>query len=93
MMPRRLRFSSAGVTQSKMSFSIGSHRITQTKTLMLAATTTAASDRGEKIVLNRSQATAMTATEMIVSVFESQRLGRPVTFPLENRQNPLTLLD
>ena len=35
---------------------------------------------------------ARTATEMIVAVFESQRLGRPVQFPLENRQNPLTML-
>jgi predicted dehydrogenase len=30
--------------------------------------------------------------EMIMAVFESQRLGRPVTFPLENRQHPLTML-
>ncbi len=36
---------------------------------------------------------ARTATEMIVAVFESQRLGGPVTFPLKNRQNPLTMLD
>ncbi len=35
---------------------------------------------------------ARTATEMIVAVFESQRLGGPVTFPLANRQNPLALL-
>jgi predicted dehydrogenase len=35
---------------------------------------------------------ARAATEMIVAVFESQRLGRPVTFPLENRDNPLTML-
>jgi len=33
-----------------------------------------------------------TATEMIVAVFESQRLGAPVSFPLKNRQNPLTML-
>jgi predicted dehydrogenase len=33
-----------------------------------------------------------TATEMIVAVFESHRLGAPVTFPLKNRQNPLTML-
>ncbi|HPD16443.1 MAG TPA: Gfo/Idh/MocA family oxidoreductase [Planctomycetota bacterium] len=33
-----------------------------------------------------------TATEMIVAVFESHRLGRPVAFPLQNRQNPLTML-
>jgi predicted dehydrogenase len=37
-------------------------------------------------------ATARTATEMIVAVFESQRLGRPVTFPLANRANPLAML-
>jgi len=35
---------------------------------------------------------ARAATEMIVAVFESQRLGRPVAFPLRNRQNPLTVL-
>ncbi len=35
---------------------------------------------------------ARLATEMIMAVFESQRLGRPVTFPLETRVNPLTLL-
>jgi len=35
---------------------------------------------------------ARAATEMIVSVFESQRLGRPVSFPLATRENPLTLL-
>ena len=29
---------------------------------------------------------------MIAAVFESQRLGRPVSFPLETRVNPLTLL-
>ncbi len=32
------------------------------------------------------------ATEMIVAVFESHRLGGPVTLPLKNRQNPLTML-
>jgi predicted dehydrogenase len=32
------------------------------------------------------------ATEMIVSIFESQRVGGAVTFPLKNRQNPLTML-
>jgi predicted dehydrogenase len=32
------------------------------------------------------------ATEMIVSVFESQRVGGPVTLPLANRQNPLAML-
>lgn len=35
---------------------------------------------------------ARAATEMIVSVFESQRLGKPAAFPLENRKNPLTML-
>lgn len=32
------------------------------------------------------------ATEMIVAVFESHRVGGPVSLPLENRENPLTLL-
>jgi len=36
---------------------------------------------------------ARTATEMIVAVFESHRLAGRVTFPLENRQNPLTMLE
>ena len=31
-------------------------------------------------------------TEMIAAVFESHRLGRPVSLPLETRENPLTLL-
>jgi predicted dehydrogenase len=35
---------------------------------------------------------ARVATEMIVAVFESQRVGGPVTLPLANRQNPLTML-
>lgn len=35
---------------------------------------------------------ARTATEMIVAVFESHRLGKKVDFPLANRQNPLTML-
>ena len=35
---------------------------------------------------------ARTATEMIVAVFESHRQGGPVTFPLENRKNPLAML-
>jgi predicted dehydrogenase len=35
---------------------------------------------------------ARTATEMIVAVFDSQRVGKPVTLPLLNRQNPLTML-
>ena len=30
--------------------------------------------------------------EMIVAVFESQRVGGPVTLPLKNRDNPLTML-
>ncbi len=30
--------------------------------------------------------------EMIVAVFESHRVGGPVRLPLENRQNPLTML-
>ena len=32
------------------------------------------------------------ATEMIVAVFESHRQGGPVKLPLENRNNPLTML-
>jgi hypothetical protein len=36
---------------------------------------------------------ARAATEMIVAVFESQRLGKPVSLPLENRQNPLMMLE
>ena len=32
------------------------------------------------------------ATEMIVATFESQRQGKPVSLPLENRNNPLTML-
>jgi len=32
------------------------------------------------------------AVEMVVAVFESQRLGTPVDLPLKNRQNPLTML-
>jgi predicted dehydrogenase len=32
------------------------------------------------------------ATEMIVAVFESHRLGGPANLPLANRQNPLTML-
>lgn len=35
---------------------------------------------------------ARIATEMIVAVFESHRVGGPVTFPLTNRKNPLTML-
>jgi predicted dehydrogenase len=33
-----------------------------------------------------------TTVEMIAAVFESQRLGRAVSLPLETRENPLTLL-
>lgn len=36
---------------------------------------------------------ARAATEMIVGVFESHRVGGPVEFPLKNRRNPLTMLD
>ncbi len=32
------------------------------------------------------------ATEMIVGIFESHRVGRPVSLPLANRQNPLAML-
>jgi hypothetical protein len=32
------------------------------------------------------------AVEMIAAVFESQRTGGPVSLPLANRQNPLTML-
>jgi len=35
---------------------------------------------------------ARTATEMTIAVFESHRLGKPVSLPLINRQNPLTML-
>ncbi|MBN2295999.1 MAG: Gfo/Idh/MocA family oxidoreductase, partial [Pirellulales bacterium] len=35
---------------------------------------------------------ARVATEMIVAVFESQRQGTPVFFPLKNRENPLSML-
>ena len=35
---------------------------------------------------------ARTSTEMIAGVFESHRLGKPVFFPLENRENPLSLI-
>jgi len=35
---------------------------------------------------------ARTTVEMIAAVFESHRAGGPVTIPLENRANPLTLL-
>ncbi|MCA9115068.1 MAG: Gfo/Idh/MocA family oxidoreductase [Planctomycetaceae bacterium] len=36
---------------------------------------------------------ARAATEMIAGVFESHRQKGPVDVPLENRQNPLTMLD
>ncbi len=36
---------------------------------------------------------ARAATEMIVGVFESHRLGGPAAFPLKNRKNPLTMLE
>ena len=36
---------------------------------------------------------ARTAMEMIVAVFESQRVGGPVPLPLVNRNNPLTVLE
>lgn len=35
---------------------------------------------------------ARAATEMIVAVFESHRLGGPAEMPLKNRKNPLTML-
>jgi predicted dehydrogenase len=35
---------------------------------------------------------ARAATEMIVAVFESQRIGGPVNLPLKTRANPLTIL-
>jgi len=36
---------------------------------------------------------ARTNIEMIVAVFESHRVGGPVSFPLTNRKNPLTMLE
>jgi len=35
---------------------------------------------------------ARATIEMIAAIFDSQRLGGPVTFPLKNRRNPLTML-
>ena len=35
---------------------------------------------------------ARAATEMIAAIFESHRLAGPVSFPLGNRKNPLTML-
>jgi hypothetical protein len=32
---------------------------------------------------------ALITVEMIAAVFESHRVGGPVTFPLKNRENPL----
>ena len=34
-----------------------------------------------------------TSTEMVAGVFESHRTGGVVTFPLKNRENPLTMLE
>jgi predicted dehydrogenase len=57
---------------------------------------TALHDLIESVETNRqplaNMYTARTAVEMIVAVFESQRQGRPVAFPLENRENPLATL-
>ena len=50
----------------------------------------AAIEEGREPQCNLHQ--ARTATEMIVSVFESHRQGGPVKFPLKNRKNPLTML-
>jgi len=36
---------------------------------------------------------ARKTTEMIVAAFESHRLRGQVTFPLKNRENPLTMLE
>ncbi len=35
---------------------------------------------------------ARATIEMIMGIFESQRLGKPVALPLENRQHPLSML-
>ena len=35
---------------------------------------------------------ARSGVEMIMAVFESQRQGKPVSLPLENRQHPLSML-
>jgi predicted dehydrogenase len=40
-----------------------------------------------------SAADARAVTEMIVAIFESQRVGRAVPLPLTNRAHPLTMLD
>jgi predicted dehydrogenase len=50
----------------------------------------AAIEEDRQPVANMYEARA--ATEMIVAVFESQRLGGPATLPLKNRENPLTML-
>jgi len=34
---------------------------------------------------------ARTTVEMIAGVFESQRRGRPLPLPVDNRRNPLTM--
>lgn len=56
----------------------------------------AVSDLIDAIVADRQPKSniydARVATEMIVAAFESQRVGQPVAIPLENRQNPLTML-
>ena len=36
---------------------------------------------------------ARDVTEMILAIFESQRMNAPVALPLKNRRHPLTLLD
>jgi len=58
--------------------------------------TEAAIDLLSSIENNRQPLSSMydarAATEMIVSVFESHRLGKPVALPLATRENPLTLL-
>jgi len=61
-----------------------------------AGNVTAAKDLIAAVQENRQPVSniyeARRATEMIVAVFESHRQGRPATFPLKNRQNPLTML-
>lgn len=49
-----------------------------------------AMEAGREPVANLKE--ARVATEMVVAVFESQRQGRAVMFPLEVRKNPLSLL-
>jgi len=50
----------------------------------------AAIETGRQPISNIYDARA--ATEMIAAVFDSHRVGGPVTFPLKNRRNPLTML-